>query len=316
MMAGDTRQYTWKWMVVLALIATLLVACERPFPGGGDGGDEDGQPAATETTEPADEGTDAGEDEQPVADATAYPGPEETATSDTPRVEATETATPEPSPSPTAEATATAVPEADDEEEMAEEDEDTAAEDEVAEESEEETETEETPAADLPDTHTVAPGENLYRIGLQYGISWVTLAEYNGITNPNNIIVGDEIAIPQPGEAITPEPTPSPATETTYIVQPGDNLYRIGLKYGLTWVPIAEANGLVNPDQIRVGQALKIPVDEPGPAPQFTHTVAQGETLFKISLQYGIPWTAIAEANDLASPYVIYPGQALVIPGG
>lgn len=306
-MTGGTRQYTWKWMVVLALIATLLVACERPFPGGGDGGDEEAPPAATETTEATDGAEETGDD-------TAYPAPEETATSDTPRVEATATATPEPSPSPapTAEPTATAVPDAEDEEDAAEEE----AEDETAEESEEETDAEDTPAADLPDTHTVAPGENLYRIGLQYGVSWVTLAEYNDIANPNNIVVGQVIDIPQPGEPITPEPTPSPATETTYIVQPGDNLYRIGLRYGLPWVPIAEANGLVNPDQIRVGQELKIPTDEPGPPPQFTHTVTQGETLFKISLQYGVPWTVIAEANDLASPYVIYPGQTLVIPGG
>lgn len=164
-----------------------------------------------------------------------------------------------------------------------------------------------------PVTHTVAVGENLYRIGLRYGVSWVQIAELNKLSNPNQLTVGQVLQIPS--GAPTPEPTPSPQTETTYVVKVGDNLFRIGLAYGVSWVQIAEANGIVNPNQIYVGQTLKIPVSTPGPTPQFTHQVKAGETLFLISLQYGIPWTRIAEANNLSSPYVIYVGQVLVIPG-
>ncbi|MFZ1397030.1 MAG: LysM domain-containing protein, partial [Candidatus Promineifilaceae bacterium] len=103
--------------------------------------------------------------------------------------------------------------------------------------------------------------------------------------------------------------------ETTYIVQAGDNLFRIGLKFGISWVQIAEANGLVNPNLIAAGDELKIPVDTPGPAPAFSHVVKPGETLFLISLQYGVAWPTIAEANNITSPYVIYVGQTLEIPG-
>lgn len=164
-----------------------------------------------------------------------------------------------------------------------------------------------------PVTHTVAVGESLYRIGLQYGVSWVQIAELNKLSNPNQLTVGQVLQIPS--GTPTPDPTPSPQTETTYVVKVGDNLFRIGLAYGVSWVQIAEANGIVNPNQIYVGQTLKIPVSTPGPTPQFTHQVKAGETLFLISLQYGIPWTRIAEANNLSSPYVIYVGQVLVIPG-
>ena len=45
-------------------------------------------------------------------------------------------------------------------------------------------------------THTVAPGENLYRISLQYGLSWPEVAEANGITNPDGITVGQVLIIP------------------------------------------------------------------------------------------------------------------------
>ncbi|MBE2224657.1 MAG: LysM peptidoglycan-binding domain-containing protein [Anaerolineae bacterium] len=181
-----------------------------------------------------------------------------------------------------------------------------------------ETTTETTAAAECPKEHVVQPGENLFRIGLQYSLSWVTLAQYNGITNPNNIIVGQTIKIPcdstTPPPA-QPSPTPNPDTVTFYTVQPGDNLFRIGLQFGVSWVEIAEANGLVNPNQVYAGQVLKIPTSAPGPRPEFTHVVKLGETVYSISIQYGVPAAAIAEANKLEYPYVIYAGQTLIIPG-
>ncbi len=56
--------------------------------------------------------------------------------------------------------------------------------------------------------HTVQPGETLFHIGLQYGLSWVAIAEFNGILNPDAIDVGQEIRIP---------PTPTPTAEARSI---------------------------------------------------------------------------------------------------
>ncbi|MGW8224865.1 MAG: LysM peptidoglycan-binding domain-containing protein [Anaerolineales bacterium] len=47
--------------------------------------------------------------------------------------------------------------------------------------------------------------------------------------------------------------------QARHTVQPGENLFRIGLKYNLTWIPIAEANNLSNPNLIYAGQVLCIP---------------------------------------------------------
>jgi LysM repeat protein len=44
--------------------------------------------------------------------------------------------------------------------------------------------------------HTVQQGENLFRIGLRYGVSYQELAAYNGIANPNVLSVGQQIRIP------------------------------------------------------------------------------------------------------------------------
>ncbi len=108
--------------------------------------------------------------------------------------------------------------------------------------------------------HIVQPGENLFRIGLMYGYSWTVLARYNGIPNPNHIVVGQAIRIPPAGSTGGSGGQPPDGNYTYYVVQPGDNLFRIGLKFGMSWIYIAEANGIVNPHYIVPGQVLKIPV--------------------------------------------------------
>jgi LysM repeat protein len=63
--------------------------------------------------------------------------------------------------------------------------------------------------------HTVVAGENLYRIGLKYGLPWASIATANNLANPNLIYVGQVLCIPAPG---TPAPTatgPTPAPSAT-----------------------------------------------------------------------------------------------------
>jgi LysM repeat protein len=173
----------------------------------------------------------------------------------------------------------------------------------------------------LPATHTVQPGENLYRIGLQYGLSWVTLARYNNIYNPNYVYAGQVLQIPGGGNTPPPQPDPVPPVENppnyvNYTVKPGDTLGKISRAFGVHPEVIAEVNGIVNPNLIYAGQVLKIPTSSPETPPATTHVVQRGETLYRISLQYGVHWLSIAQANNIWSPYVIYAGQTLVIPGG
>ena len=113
-----------------------------------------------------------------------------------------------------------------------------------------------TPTAQAQIIHIVQAGENLYRIALHYGTTITAIAEANGIANPTQISVGQQLIIPVSG---VPTATPA-ATETTYVVQAGDNLYRIGLKFGVSHLLIASYNGLSDPGQIHVGQVLRIPL--------------------------------------------------------
>ncbi|MGB2693713.1 MAG: polysaccharide deacetylase family protein [Dehalococcoidia bacterium] len=53
--------------------------------------------------------------------------------------------------------------------------------------------------------------------------------------------------------------TTKPPSTTTYEVQPGDTLYAIARRFGVTVNALAAANGLADPSQINVGQVLRIP---------------------------------------------------------
>lgn len=104
-------------------------------------------------------------------------------------------------------------------------------------------------------THIVVFGESLYTISLQYGLPWTEVAAANGITDPDTIYAGQILIIPGEGADNTPP------QNGTHVVQVGENLYRIGLLYGLPWTVIADANGISDPTSVYVGQTLIIPAN-------------------------------------------------------
>ena len=115
--------------------------------------------------------------------------------------------------------------------------------------------------------------------------------------------------------APTAVPTTAPSGERTHVVQPGENLFRISLHYGMHYETVAAANGIINPNLIYVGQTLTIPAEGTTPTtPEGTHVVQAGENLFRIALKYGVTVEALAVANNISNVNVIYPGQRLVIP--
>ncbi|HRQ38689.1 MAG TPA: LysM peptidoglycan-binding domain-containing protein [Chloroflexota bacterium] len=116
------------------------------------------------------------------------------------------------------------------------------------------------PTSDGQTVHVVAPGDTLFSISQQYGVPIDQIMAANGITDPNNLVVGTQLVIPAPGSVTVP-PTPAPGTEQVYTVKAGDNLFRIGLSYGCTVDQLAAYNGIVYPYTIFVGQQIRIPPD-------------------------------------------------------
>ena len=52
----------------------------------------------------------------------------------------------------------------------------------------------------------------------------------------------------------------------THVVQPGENLFRIALKYGVSVSALSSVNGIANPTVVYVGQTLIIPAGNSGDA--------------------------------------------------
>lgn len=132
-----------------------------------------------------------------------------------------------------------------------------------------------------------------------------------------------------------PQPPVSGADCVHQVVR-GENLFRLSQRYGVPVVDIARASGVTNIERISVNQRLIIPgcgttgavpppttaADQPGTggttsqpsAGGIRHVVEQGETLFQISMRYGVPVNTIANANGISNINLIYLNQELTIP--
>ena len=107
--------------------------------------------------------------------------------------------------------------------------------------------------------HTVQPGETLLSISRLYSVSTEEIAAANNLANVNQLDVGQVLIIPVPGSTVPGATTPPTTGEQVHVVQPGENLFRIALRYGLTVNELAAYNGIANPALIFVGQVIRIP---------------------------------------------------------
>jgi len=120
------------------------------------------------------------------------------------------------------------------------------------------------------------------------------------------------------------EPTVVGIVYVEYTVKEGDFIATIAEAFGVDPEAIVELNQLGSPSEVTVGMVLKIPPSTGQTAtPEPTtvaggggtvHVVQPGEWIWQIARTYGVDPNAIIDANDLANPSLVYPGQELIIP--
>lgn len=170
------------------------------------------------------------------------------------------------------------------------------------------------PAFAQGQVHVVQRGETLSSIAARYGTTPQAIVQANGLRNANYIFAGQRLTIPTGGG--------STAAGGTYVVRPGDTLSSIAARHRTTVNAIVRANGLANANYIYAGQRLVIPggASSGNSGSQTnsggTYVVRRGDTLASIAYRHGTTVWAIANANGLANPNYIYPGQRLRIPTG
>lgn len=128
--------------------------------------------------------------------------------------------------------------------------------------------------------------------------------------------------LPSGADAAPPPQKPAGTFNCTYVVRPGDNLFRIGLKFGVSPYTLAAVNHLANVNRVYAGMVLRVPCGNvpPNPTPPpncgGTYIVQRGDWLARIADRFGVSWQALAAANHISNPSFIYPGMRLVIPCG
>lgn len=116
-----------------------------------------------------------------------------------------------------------------------------------------------------------------------------------------------------------------------YVVQAGDTVLAIALRYGVSQEDLLAANGM-NADDVRfiqLGQQLVIPLEPPAAAAApgasapaatapaaSTYTVRAGDTLVAIAGRLGIRVDALIAANGFTAEQVrlLRPGQEIIVP--
>lgn len=102
--------------------------------------------------------------------------------------------------------------------------------------------------------HVVQPGEGLIEIAARYEVDMNEIVSANNLVNRNVLRVRQELVIP----GITARDA-AIRSGAVHVVQPGESLLGIALRYGVTVEEIMEFNQLLNADNISVGQELIIP---------------------------------------------------------
>lgn len=96
----------------------------------------------------------------------------------------------------------------------------------------------------------------------------------------------------------------------THTVVPGDTLFNIAYKYNTTIENILKFNFIQNINMIYPGQQIVIPLSPPE---AILYTVVPGDSLYSIARKYGTYVDNLIRFNYLNPPFIIYPGQQLVV---
>lgn len=127
-----------------------------------------------------------------------------------------------------------------------------------------------TSSSNITQQYRVVQGDTLYGIANKFGMTVDNLKSLNGLVS-NNLYIGQVLNVRGSGTVSTPAPTTPPPTNTPpptytpppassgssqqYRVVPGDTLYGIAKKFGMSVDEVKSANGLTS-NNLSVGQIL------------------------------------------------------------
>lgn len=170
--------------------------------------------------------------------------------------------------------------------------------------------------------YVVRDGDTVSALAERFGITVRDIEAANPAVILDHIAVGQRIAMPQ---ASIPSEVREEAFEGLFhVVQKGETLGAIAVLYNVESLQIIRLNELASPDQLAIGQKLKLPEDatlpelpteEPAAGEGLFHIVKGGETLSGIAEQYEVGLSTLVEANNLGNADQLALGQEIFVPG-
>lgn len=161
------------------------------------------------------------------------------------------------------------------------------------------------------------PNKDYYYILRETGNAEPILVEYGFIDNAkdvakliNNLESYVEGVVKAIAEYTNTPYTPPGLSGNTYVVQKGDNLYKIANRFNTTISELKKINNLTS-DTLSIGQILYLsPIVE---QPTITYKVQKGDTLYSIATKYNTTVDKIKMLNNLTNN-TLYIGQDLIVP--
>ena len=107
--------------------------------------------------------------------------------------------------------------------------------------------------------HTVRSGETLGGLANRFGATLTQLRGWNGLGQSNTIKVGQRLQVSAGAQGQVATLASRGGATRTHVVARGQTLTAVAARYKVTVQALQESNGLASPNQIRVGQRLRIP---------------------------------------------------------
>ncbi len=165
--------------------------------------------------------------------------------------------------------------------------------------------------------YVVQRGDTMFSIAQTFGVPLPQLIAANPqIPDPARLIPGQTVCVP----IAAPPPGPCPPGTFAYTVQPGDSMFSIAQRFGVSLNALIAANPQIpNPNLIFPGQIVCVPGTQPPPGPcppgTFAYTVQPGDSMWSIARRFGVSLDALIRANpQIPNPSLIFPGQIVCVP--
>lgn len=152
------------------------------------------------------------------------------------------------------------------------------------------------------DTYTVKKGDTLYSISKNQNIPIDTIIKLNNLTS-SNLEIGQQLKLKSDLN--------NSSNKNQYMVQRGDTLYSLALKYNTTVDKLRKLNNL-NTNTLTIGQILVLPI-ETDIDEYDIYVVKKGDSLWSISRKFNIDVNDLIELNNLKD-LTLQINQSILVP--